>query len=120
MQIPSLITQPGPGHITIPPGVTRLHIELIGGGGGGGRGKRCGGGGGGSAATLKTNLPVEEGEQILFHVGKGGEPGQYGIASTLFYRGINLITEGGAEGKPGEIKQGGSGGDGGKPRIEYN
>src|SRR5262245_52454852 len=68
---------PGSFTFTVPAGVTRLYVELIGAGGGGGGGGGevlvpGPGGGGGAGASLRSVLPVVPGDTYTIQVGGGG------------------------------------------------
>jgi hypothetical protein len=77
---------PGPGTVTVPPGVTQVTIEAWGGGGGGSASARntySGGGGGGGAYTIAVVNGLKSGQTINFTVGSGG------IGGTLTLNGGN-------------------------------
>ena len=79
-------TIPGAGSWTVPPGVTEIQLEAIGGGGGGGG---LGGGhqldigfaseGGSGAHITLASIPVNPGQVITYFVGGGGEGGRGGL-----------------------------------------
>lgn len=60
------------GAFLVPPGVTRILIELVGGGGGGGGDTGGGGGGGGAGGYARGVLPVTPGSSCTIAVGAGG------------------------------------------------
>lgn len=67
------IATPGPGVFVVPAGVTRLHVALTGGGGpGSGSGPGGERGGGGAGTGWKNDIAVVPGQQIPYHVGRGG------------------------------------------------
>ena len=70
------------GTFTVPPGITRLSVELYGaGGGGGGMAMPChSGAGGGSGAYSSTILPVQGSQLLTITVGLGGAPGSAGAS----------------------------------------
>lgn len=74
------------GNWTVPDGVTKIRVTLIGGGGGGGGGSEgnprlSGGAGGGSGGTEFATLSVTPGQTIAYKVGAGGIGcSNYGVA----------------------------------------
>jgi hypothetical protein len=66
---------PGPGTVTVPPGVTQVTLEAWGGGGGGSsswENKYSGGGGGGGAYTIAVVSGLTTGQTISYKIGNGG------------------------------------------------
>ena len=63
------------GNFAVPPGVTRLSVELYGAGGGGTFMVCNNGGGGGAGAYTSTILAVQEGQTLTINVGIGGSAG---------------------------------------------
>ena len=63
------------GNFAVPPGVTRLSVELYGAGGGGTFMVCNNGGGGGAGAYTSTILAVQEGHTLTINVGIGGSAG---------------------------------------------
>lgn len=80
------------GTWTVPPGVTRVTIEVAGGGGGGGAhigalfGSAAGGNGGNGGLATRLNLPVTPGETFRFQVGSGGSGTGTSGGTTYLYR----------------------------------
>lgn len=66
-----------PGVWTVPAGVVRVKIRLVGGGGGGGGGDAAvSGGGGGAGGYAEGVVPVVPGSAISVAVGRGGTPSE--------------------------------------------
>jgi hypothetical protein len=63
------------GTFLVPPGVTRLSVELYGAGGGGAIRQCNSGGGGGGGAYTSTIFAVQEGQTLTINVGVGGLDG---------------------------------------------
>jgi len=84
----------------VPPGVTRLLVEVWGAGGGGGA-DPCNaplqGGHGGAGAYSRTAMSVSGGDTVTVTVGQGGSPGGPGGSSSVA-DGSNMITSGGGGG----------------------
>jgi hypothetical protein len=100
---------------TVPPGVTRVLAELVGGGGGGGVASGCTGGGGGGAGALHALLAVTPGTVLNMTIGLGGVAGAAGGTTTLTFTGGNTLQglgggAGAAPGNPPSIGGGGAGG----------
>lgn len=80
---PGQRTYTASGTFTVPPGVSGLLVDVVGGGGGGGSGERQGagnvrvggGGGGGGARVMKTLLPITAGTAVTVTVGAAGAAG---------------------------------------------
>lgn len=109
------------GMFTVPPGVTRITVELWGAGGGGGGVATANdigaGGGGGGGYTKEVAVPVTPGRSYDIKVGMGyaasvGYDGKKGDSSTATFDGITLIAYGGKGGIRG-TQYPGAGGDGG-------
>jgi hypothetical protein len=67
------------GNFTVPAGVTRIKVRLVGGGGGGGSGSTSqGGGGGGAGGYAEGVYTVTPGASIAVTIGAGGTAGIYG------------------------------------------
>lgn len=87
---PGQRTYTASGTFTVPPGVSGLLVDVIGGGGGGGSGARGadgeirvgGGGGGGGARVMKTLLPFAAGTAVTVTVGAAGAVGAGVLVST--------------------------------------
>src|SRR5437667_32798 len=96
------------GTFTVPPGITRLSVELYGAGGAGsGLASPCfSGAGGGSGAYSSTILPVHGGQLLTITVGLGGAPGSAG-ASPGVNGGDTQVLD--ASGTPLAVAHGGSG-----------
>src|SRR5207247_4538166 len=98
------------GTFTVPPGITRLSVELYGaGGGGGGMAMPChSGAGGGSGAYSSTILEVTGGQALTVTVDLGGAPGSASLASPGGNGGDTQVLD--ASGSPLAVAHGGSGG----------
>jgi hypothetical protein len=72
----------GSGTFTIPSGITRLKVTVIGGGGGGGN-RTDGGGGGGGGAAIKWLTSVTPGNTLSYSVGAGGATNSSGSTSSV-------------------------------------
>jgi len=72
----------GSGTFTIPSGITRLKVTVIGGGGGGGN-NTAGGGGGGGGAAIKWLTSVTPGNTLAYTVGGGGATDGSGSTSSV-------------------------------------
>jgi hypothetical protein len=72
----------GSGTFTIPSGITRLKVTVIGGGGGGGN-RTDGGGGGGGGAAIKWLTSVTPGNTLAYSVGAGGAADNTGSTSSV-------------------------------------
>lgn len=72
----------GSGTFTIPSGITRLKVTVIGGGGGGGN-RTDGGGGGGGGAAIKWLTSVTPGNTLAYAVGAGGAVDNTGSTSSV-------------------------------------
>ena len=96
------------GTFTVPPGITRLSVELYGAGGAGsGLASPCfSGAGGGSGAYSSTILPVQGSQLLTITVGLGGAPGSAG-ASPGVNGGDTQVLD--ASGTPLAVAHGGSG-----------
>lgn len=70
------------GTFTIPAGITRLKVTVIGGGGGGGN-RTDGGGGGGGGAAIKWLTSVTPGNTLAYSVGAGGAADASGSTSSV-------------------------------------
>ncbi|MFM8895389.1 MAG: LamG domain-containing protein, partial [Actinomycetales bacterium] len=116
------------GGYTIPNGVTRMRVLVVGGGGGGAA--RHGGGGGGGGVTSSSDYSVTAGNIFEVTVGVGGQGGagganNYGIAgsagtqSQLWRNGAGLRAFGGRGGERGTspILQGGTSGGTGSTSL---
>lgn len=89
------------GSWPVPPGVTRILVEVWGAGGGAGPRSCCAGGGlGGAGAYSRKILTVTEGQSASIVIGHGGGSGAAGENSSVT-TGTSLIVSGGGE--PGEI-----------------
>jgi PEGA domain-containing protein/glycine rich protein/collagen triple helix repeat protein len=93
----------------VPPGVTRLSVELYGAGGGGAIPQCFGGGGGGGGAYTFTILTVQEGQTLTISVGSGGlagtgifAPGSNGGDTEVLDANSSVlaVAHGGAGGQP--------------------
>jgi hypothetical protein len=111
----------GNGTFTIPAGVTRLKVTVVGGGGGGCNGGGFGqnavrGGGGGGGAAIKYLTGMTPGNTLAVTVGAGGtansQPGGNGGNSTVSSgtQTITTITGAGGEGGPIDISTFATGG----------
>jgi len=107
---------------TVPAGITKIKIELVGGGGGGNGGASTGGGGGGGAYLMEV-LTVAPGDVIGLIVGAGGKgglstggAGQIG-GTTLFFAPGLPRQAGGGDG--GTNTSAGTGGIGFSPGTVY-
>jgi len=113
------------GTFTIPAGITRLKVTVIGGGGGGGN-RTDGGGGGGGGAAIKWLTSVTPGNTLMYSVGAGGATNASGSSSSVSSgtQSISTISAtGGAApaGAAGEIGCGyGGAGSGGDLNISGN
>ena len=96
------------GTFTVPPGITRLSVELYGAGGAAsGLASPCfSGAGGGSGAYSSTILPVQGSQLLTITVGLGGAPGSAG-ASPGVNGGDTQVLD--ASGTPLAVAHGGSG-----------
>jgi hypothetical protein len=106
----------GPYTLTVPPGVTSIQIQAIGGGGGG---SNQTGGVGGNGAVVISTLAVQAGDSLSIYVGGGGGGGmsEGGGGGGLSYVGDGpgsfVIAGGGGGGGGGPGPGGGAGGNGG-------
>lgn len=104
------------GDFTVPPGVTSITIEVIGGGGGGGTNGSGGGGGGGYAMGTFTVVPADV---IPVTIGAGGENGTAGETTSV---GAFIEATGGEPGtwvaNP-DLGGGGAGGVGAGGTVNY-
>jgi hypothetical protein len=91
---------------TVPAGVFKIYIAMVGGGGGGGS---YAGGGGGGGGVISTTIPVSPGQVIGFTPGSGGGSGANGGVS---YFG-SFTALGGNAGSSGSGLSGGNGGQSG-------
>lgn len=107
------------GTFTVPAGVTKVAVLIVGGGGGGGTGGFSGGGGGAGGVRYFDNYTTTPGENITVTVGAGGaaatgdnDKGDNGQASVF---GIYTSAGGGGGGSytNSAIKNGADGGSGG-------
>lgn len=110
---------------TVPAGVSRINVQVLGGGGGGGgqNGANSGGGGGGGGGYATAIVPVTPGQMITVTVGSGGTGGSnvptngtVGTVSLFPKVGTILTANGGAGGIAANgnntFGTGGSGGTG--------
>jgi hypothetical protein len=106
---------------TVPSGVTKVDVLVVGGGGGGGRGSNNGGGGGGAGGLIiEENYSISSGEEIVIIVGEGGDgksPGEGGGDNGGDSSFASLVAIGGGgggsySGANSSANDGGSGGGG--------
>lgn len=97
------------GTFTVPAGIYRVKVTVIGGGGGGGAGSNLSGGGGGAGGAAIEFITVAPNEQITVTVGAGGAAGAAGGTSSV---GVYCSATGGSAGAAGELGLGGAGGAG--------
>ncbi len=109
---------------SVPAGISRVKVRLVGGGGGGGGGQGSfGGGGGGAGGYAEGIFPMTPGDQIAITVGAGGQgsaagtQAEAGMPSTFG----NLAGATGGQGGGGCYGQAGIGGSGagGIVIVEY-
>ena len=93
----TFITATGAGTWTVPTGVTKIKVTVIGGGGGGGSviGAQQGGGGGGAGGYCEAYMTVTSGSVISYSVGAGGGAGTDGGASTFNGSAVSVAGGGG-------------------------
>ena len=75
---------------TVPAGITSFHAVCVGGGGGGHYSWASSGGGGGGLAWAN-NIPVTPGDTISISVGRGGDVGSHGYASSILKGGTTIF-----------------------------
>ncbi|MBI4376301.1 MAG: hypothetical protein HY549_07605, partial [Elusimicrobia bacterium] len=92
-------TAVGPFSFTVPPGVTRLLVEVYGAGGGGGSGGNAAGAGGAGGVAVGL-LTVSEGQVINGAIGAGGVAGNTGATGGTSFFGT-LSATGGLGGRAG-------------------
>ena len=92
---------------TVPSGIYRIGIAMVGGGGGGGN---YAGGGGGGGQVVTTTVDVSPGQQITFNAGPGGSAVANG--STSYFGSITAL--GGYAGLSGSGLSGNTGGQSGQ------
>ncbi|EIB9803736.1 phage tail protein [Salmonella enterica subsp. enterica serovar Durham] len=101
------------GSFTVPAGVQKMSVELIGGGGGGGGGGAYSGGGGGASKPVTAIVDVTPGAVLSVVVGGGGVGGTV-VRSTVGNMNTgNPGSAGGASSFSGVSSYGGGGGIGG-------
>ncbi len=114
------------GSFTVPAGVSRLRVTVIGGGGAGGSNTVCASGGGGAGGSALTILPnLTPGLVIPVTVGSGGFPsaGSTGGTGGTSSFGTYVSATGGAGGTGGTSygpMGGGTGGSGVGGTVNYN
>lgn len=92
---------PGSATWTVPTGVYRIWISLVGGGGGGGGWSSSpGGGGGGGGMTYRYPVTVFPGDTVNVVVGQGGASGVPGGITSLLVGGQTYSGGGGGQGSP--------------------
>ena len=101
------------GSFTVPAGVKKMSVEVLGGGGGGGGGGAYSGGGGGASKPVTTIVTVTPGAVLSVVVGGGGVGGTVVTSSAGNMTKGNSGTAGGASSFSGVSSPGGSGGYGG-------
>jgi len=102
---------------TIPAGVTKVRVTIVGGGGGGAGGNGGGGGGGGTAIKILTGLTP--GNTLTYTVGSGGPSNGSGGTSSVA-SGTQVITTVSATGGAGGGSVGGDGGAGASGDLNFN
>lgn len=117
-----IITTTGTSTFTVPQGITKLHIKLVGGGGSGGganssgSGNRCGSGGAGAGGYSEGVVDVSATTSVQVYVGSGGqqnnwgESGQNGGWTTFGTNGYFMYANGGIAGSNGCGSAGSAGG----------
>jgi hypothetical protein len=99
---------PGTYTFTVPPAVTLITVECIGGGGGGASRNNVGaGGGGGGGAFATSNISVIPGATYSIIVGSGGNPNDDGVDSSF---GTTTVVAKGGKGVALNVTTGGLGG----------
>lgn len=107
------------GTFTIPAGITKLKVTVVGGGGSGGNGNEnepyAGGGGGGGGTSIKFLTSMTPGSTLAVAIGSGGNSGPGGTSTVS--SGTQTITTisaaGGSSGNGGGATDAGIGGTGG-------
>lgn len=81
LQIKGNVGFSGSGTWTVPPGVNKVDVTLVGGGRGGGNSVNSSGGGGGGSGAVKVfkNIPTTPGTSCYVTVGSGGYGGAGGV-----------------------------------------
>jgi hypothetical protein len=98
----TFITATGAGTWTVPTGVTKIKVTIIGGGGGGASTTASqSGGAGGSGAYCEAYMNVTGGAALTYSVGAGGGAGAAGGATT--FNGSTLSVGGGGGGASGPV-----------------
>lgn len=111
-------TTPGSFSWTVPSGVTRIWVAIVGGGGGGGGGysSTYTGGGGGGSPQAWVLAQVNPFDTIPIVIGQGGAGGAVGAAgsaggaSSITIGGVQLSVPGGSGGNPGTSTANGAAG----------
>ena len=101
------------GSFTVPAGVKKMSVELIGGGGGGGGGGAYSGGGGGASKPVTAIVNVTPGTVLSVVVGGGGVGGTVVTSTVGNNTKGNAGTAGGSSSFAGLASVGGGGGYGG-------
>lgn len=101
------------GTFTVPAGVTKVMVEMIGGGGGGGGGGASSGSGGGNALPVVSVVTVTQGASVSVVVGGGGVGGTVTPSSVGNMTKGNTGAAGGTSSFLGVSSVGGTGGFGG-------
>jgi hypothetical protein len=110
--IPSMnVFTSGNGRWTIPAGITKVRVTVVGGGGnGGGGGGQNGGGGGGGGTSIKVYTNLTPSSNITYNVGAAGATSGVSNGSQTI---VAITATGGASGAGGDGYQfGGAGGVG--------
>jgi len=80
--VPTIVAFTSSGTFTVPAGVTKVKVTVVGGGGGGGSGTSYSGGGGGGTA-IKTITGLTPGGTVAVTVGAGGVAAAAGVTSSF-------------------------------------
>jgi len=111
----AITTTGAPQTFTIPSGVTRLKVTIVGGGGGGGNGdfsSLSGGGGGGGGTSVVWLSGLTPGLTIIATVGLGGSAAAAGGTSSIYSGTQSITTSTATGGSGGSSLDAGSGGSG--------
>ncbi len=107
----------GTSTFSVPTGIKKIKVQVVGGGGGGGSGtdEAGGGGGGGGGGYAREYLDVSSTSTIIYYVGNASEETRFGGGSGVFLRAT--AGSSGLQASPGGVGGAGGVGSGGDINI---